>query len=240
MAQHGKKYNEVAKKVDHDKAYGPAEALQLVKDTSYAKFNATVEAHFRLGVDPRQADQQVRGVVVLPAGLGKTVRVLVFAQGDAARVAQESGADFVISDDEGLKKIQDGWTDWDVSIAMADMMGKAGRLGKVLGPRGLMPSPKAGNITQSAGDLPRMITESKAGRVEFRVDKTSGVHVPIGKASFTHQQLMQNFAALMDALKKAKPSAAKGIYIKKISLAATMGPGVRVDPNAAQSMEGSA
>jgi large subunit ribosomal protein L1 len=240
MAQHGKKYNEVAKKVDHDKFYAPGEALQLVKETSYAKFNATVEAHFRLGVDPRQADQQVRGVVVLPAGLGKTVRVMVFAQGDAARLAQDSGADFVVSDDEGFKKIQDGWTDWDVTIAMADMMGKAGRLGKVLGPRGLMPSPKAGNITQSAADLPRMITEAKAGRVEFRVDKTAGVHVPLGKASFTHEQLMQNFAALMDALKKAKPTGSKGTYIKKISLAATMGPGVRVDPSAAQSMEGGA
>jgi large subunit ribosomal protein L1 len=237
MTQHGKKYNEVAKKVDHDKIYAPGEAMQLVKETSYAKFNATVEAHFRLGVDPRQADQQVRGVVVLPAGLGKAVRVMVFAQGDAARLAQENGADFVVSDDEGFKKIQDGWTDWDVTIAMADMMGKAGRLGKVLGPRGLMPSPKAGNITQSAADLPRMITEAKAGRVEFRVDKTAGVHVPLGKASFTHEQLMQNFAALMDALKKAKPAGAKGTYIKKISLAATMGPGVRVDPSAAQSLE---
>jgi large subunit ribosomal protein L1 len=240
MAQHGKKYNEAAKKVDHDKLYAPREALQLVKETSYAKFNATVEAHFRLGVDPRQADQQVRGVVVLPAGLGKAVRVMVFAQGDAARLAQENGADFVVSDDEGFKKIQDGWTDWDVTIAMADMMGKAGRLGKVLGPRGLMPSPKAGNITQSAADLPRMITEAKAGRVEFRVDKTAGVHVPLGKASFTHEQLMQNFAALMEALKKAKPAGSKGTYIKKISLAATMGPGVRVDPSAAQSMEGGA
>jgi len=237
MTQHGKKYNEVAKKVDHDKIYAPGEALQLVKDTSYAKFNATVEAHFRLGVDPRQADQQVRGVVVLPAGLGKAVRVMVFAQGDAARLAQENGADFVVSDDEGFKKIQDGWTDWDVTIAMADMMGKAGRLGKVLGPRGLMPSPKAGNITQSAADLPRMITEAKAGRVEFRIDKTAGIHVPIGKASFTHEQLMQNFAALMDALKKSKPTGAKGTYIKKVSLAATMGPGVRVDPNAAQTLE---
>src|SRR5512137_2147243 len=237
MAKHGKKYNEAAKKVDPNKAYAPAEALQLVKDTSYAKFNATVEAHFRLGVDPRQADQQVRGVVVLPAGLGKTVRVMVFAQGEGARVAQESGADFVVSDDDGFKKIQDGWTDWDVSIAMADMMGKAGRLGKVLGPRGLMPSPKAGNITQSAADLPRMITEAKAGRVEFRIDKTAGIHVPLGKASFTQEQLMQNFAALMDALKKSRPTGAKGTYIKKISLAATMGPGVRVDPNAAQSLE---
>ena len=237
MAKHGKKYNEMAKQVDHDKAYAPAEALALVKSTSYAKFDATVEAHFRLGVDPRQADQQVRGVVVLPAGLGKKVRVMVFAQGEAARTAQESGADFVVSDDEGFKKIQDGWTDWDVTIAMADMMGKAGRLGKVLGPRGLMPSPKAGNITQSASDLPRMITEAKAGRVEFRVDKTAGVHVPIGKASFTQQQLTANFAALMDAIKKAKPAGAKGTYVKKISLAATMGPGVKVDPNMAQSME---
>jgi len=237
MAKHGKKYNEMAKKVDSTKIYSPVEALQLVKDTSYAKFNATVEAHFRLGVDPRQADQQVRGVVVLPAGLGKAVRVMVFAQGDAARIAQESGADFVVSDDEGLKKIQDGWTDWDVTIAMADMMGKAGRLGKVLGPRGLMPSPKAGNITQSADDLPRMITEAKAGRVEFRVDKTAGVHVPIGKTSFSARDLQANFAALMDALKKAKPAAAKGAYIRKISLAATMGPGVKVDPNMAQSME---
>ena len=237
MTQHGKKYNEVAKKVDHDKIYAPGEAMQLVKETSYAKFNATVEAHFRLGVDPRQADQQVRGVVLLPAGLGKLVRVMVFAQGDAARLAQENGADFVVSDDEGFKKIQDGWTDWDVTIAMADMMGKAGRLGKVLGPRGLMPSPKAGNITQSAADLPRMITEAKAGRVEFRIDKTAGIHVPLGKASFTHEQLMQNFVALMDALKKSKPTGAKGTYIKKISLAATMGPGVRVDPNAAQSLE---
>ena len=237
MTQHGKKYNEVAKKVDHDKIYAPGEAMQLVKETSYAKFNATVEAHFRLGVDPRQADQQVRGVVLLPAGLGKLVRVMVFAQGDAARLAQENGADFVVSDDEGFKKIQDGWTDWDVTIAMADMMGKAGRLGKVLGPRGLMPSPKAGNITQSAADLPRMITEAKAGRVEFRIDKTAGIHVPLGKASFTHEQLMQNFAALMDALKKSRPTGAKGVYIKKISLAATMGPGVRVDPNAAQTLE---
>lgn len=240
MAKHGKKYNEAAKLVDHDKAYSPAEALQLVKATSYAKFNATVEVHFRLGVDPRQADQQVRGVVVLPAGLGKTVRVLVFAQGEGARIAQEAGADFVISDDEGLKKIQDGWTDWDVSIAMADMMGKAGRLGKVLGPRGLMPSPKAGNITQSADDLPRMIKEAKGGRVEFRVDKTAGVHVPIGKAAFSEKDLQANFAALMDAIKKAKPSGAKGTYIKKVSLAATMGPGVKVDPNMAQAMEVSA
>ena len=237
MTKHGKKYNEAAKKVDINKLYAPVEAMQLVKDTSYAKFNATVEVHFRLGVDPRQADQQVRGVVLLPAGLGKVVRVMVFAQGEAARVAQESGADFVVGDDEGFKKIQDGWTDWDMTIAMADMMGKAGRLGKVLGPRGLMPSPKAGNITQVAGDLPRMIKEAKGGRVEFRVDKTSGVHVPIGKTSFTLADLTANFGALMEAIKKARPNAAKGNYLKKISVAATMGPGVKVDANLAQSME---
>jgi large subunit ribosomal protein L1 len=237
MAQHGKKYVEQAKKVDIEKMYAPTEALQLAKETSYAKFNATIEVHFRLGVDPRQADQLVRGVVVLPAGLGKVVRVMVFAQGDGARLAQESGADYVYSTDEELKKIQDGWTDWDISIAMADMMGKIGRLGKVLGTRGLMPSPKAGTITQNAGDLPRMIKEAKAGRVEFRVDKTAGIHVPIGKASFPLNDLVANFEALMDAMKKAKPTGVKGIYIKKVSVAATMGPGVRVDPNLAQSME---
>jgi large subunit ribosomal protein L1 len=237
MAQHGKKYAEQAKKIDIEKMYAPTEALQLAKETSYAKFNATIEVHFRLGVDPRQADQLVRGVVVLPAGLGKVVRVMVFAQGDGARLAQESGADYVYSTDEELKKIQDGWTDWDISIAMADMMGKIGRLGKVLGTRGLMPSPKAGTITQNAGDLPRMIKEAKAGRVEFRVDKMSGVHVPIGKASFALNELVANFEALMDAMKKAKPTGVKGVYIKKVSVAATMGPGVRVDPNLAQAME---
>jgi len=237
MAQHGKKYVEQAKKIDIEKMYAPTEALQLAKETSYAKFNATIEVHFRLGVDPRQADQLVRGVVVLPAGLGKVVRVMVFAQGDGARLAQESGADYVYSTDEELKKIQDGWTDWDISIAMADMMGKIGRLGKVLGTRGLMPSPKAGTITQNAGDLPRMIKEAKAGRVEFRVDKMSGVHVPIGKASFALNELVANFEALMDAMKKAKPTGVKGVYIKKVSVAATMGPGVRVDPNLAQAME---
>jgi large subunit ribosomal protein L1 len=237
MAQHGKKYVEQAKKIDIEKMYAPTEALQLAKETSYAKFNATIEVHFRLGVDPRQADQLVRGVVVLPAGLGKVVRVMVFAQGDGARLAQESGADYVYSTDEELKKIQDGWTDWDISIAMADMMGKIGRLGKVLGTRGLMPSPKAGTITQNAGDLPRMIKEAKAGRVEFRVDKMAGVHVPIGKASFALNELVANFEALMDAMKKAKPTGVKGVYIKKVSVAATMGPGVRVDPNLAQAME---
>jgi large subunit ribosomal protein L1 len=240
MAQHGKKYQEQAKKVDIAKMYAPTEALQLAKDTSYAKFNATIEVHFRLGVDPRQADQLVRGVVVLPAGLGKVVRVMVFAQGDGARIAQEAGSDYVFNTDEDLKKIQDGWTDWDISIAMADMMGKIGRLGKVLGTRGLMPSPKAGTITQNAGDLPRMIKEAKAGRVEFRVDKTAGVHVPIGKASFSIAELTSNFEALMEAMKKAKPSGVKGIYIKKISVAATMGPGLHVDPNMAQSMEAAA
>lgn len=235
MAKHGKKYNEAAQKVDHDKAYAPAEALELVKDTSYAKFNATVEAHFRLGVDPRQADQQVRGVVVLPAGLGKAVRVMVFAQGEAARIAQEAGTDFVVSDDDGFKKIQDGWTDWDVTIAMADMMGKAGRLGKVLGPRGLMPSPKAGTIVPPE-QLSQLIRELRLGRVEFKTDKTGGIHTIVGKSNFSAQQLLENFTALMDALLRAKPSGAKGQYLKKIVIAPTMGPGIRVDVNAAQNL----
>ena len=234
MAKHGKKYNEVAQKVDHDKSYTPAEALQLVKDTSYAKFNATVEAHFRLGVDPRQADQQVRGVVVLPAGLGKTVRVLVFAQGDAARVAQEAGADFVGTDDL-IKQIEGGWTDFDVAVATPQLMGKVGRLGKVLGPRGLMPSPKAGTIVPPE-QLPQLIRELRLGRVEFKTDKTGGIHTVIGKSSFTSQQLLENFAALMDAMQKAKPSGAKGVYLKKIVLAPTMGPGVRVSAGDAQNL----
>ena len=236
MRKHGKKYLAAAAKVDSQKQYGPADAMALVKDTSYAKFNSTVEVHMRLGVDPRHADQQVRGVVLMPAGVGKTVRVMVFAQGEAARIAQEAGADFVLGDDEGFKKIQDGWTDWDISLAMPDMMGRVGRLGKVLGVRGLMPNPKAGTIAAKADDLPRMITEAKAGRVEFRIDKTANIHVIIGKASFTADQLLTNFSALMDAVVKAKPAASKGIYIKRLVVTSTMGPGIKVDPNLASSL----
>jgi len=235
MAKHGKKYLAAAAKVDPEKLYTPGEGVKLAKDTSITKFDATVEAHMRLGVDPRHADQQVRDVVVLPHGLGKTVRVLVFAQGDGALLARDAGAD-VIADDEVITKIQGGWTDFDVAIATPDMMGKVGRLGRILGPRGLMPNPKAGTVVP-AEDLPRVINESKAGRVEFRVDKTSNLHVPIGKVSFEEKKLYENMAALMEAVKKAKPSASKGTYIKRLILTTTMGPGIKIDPAQAQSME---
>lgn len=236
MPKHGKKFQEALEKIDRNQQYEPVEALELAKETSYTKFDATVEIHMRLGVDPRHADQQVRDVVVLPHGLGKTVRVLVFAQGEGATLAREAGADYVADGDEMINKIQGGWTDFDVAIATPDMMGKAGRLGRVLGPRGLMPNPKAGTVVP-AEDLPRVINESKAGRVEFRVDKTSNLHVPIGKVSFEIEQLRDNMAALMDAIKKARPAAAKGTYIRKVVLSTTMGPGIKVDPTLAQSMD---
>jgi large subunit ribosomal protein L1 len=236
MAKHGKKYREAFEKIERSQFYSPVDALKLAKETSYTTFDSTVELHIRLGVDPRHADQQVRDVVVLPHGLGKTVRVLVFAQGDGASIAREAGADYVADDDEMIKKIQDGWTDFDVAIATPDMMGKAGRLGRVLGPRGLMPNPKAGTVVP-AEDLPRVIEESKAGRVEFRVDKTSNLHVPIGKISFEVDKLRDNMSALMDAVKKARPAATKGTYIRKVILTSTMGPGIKVDAAQAQAME---
>jgi large subunit ribosomal protein L1 len=226
MRKHGKKYREVAGKVE-DQVYPPSQAVALARSTSYTKFNGTIEAHVRLGVDPKYADQNVRDVVVLPNGLGKTVRVLVFAEGEAARIAAENGADYV-ADDEMTKKIQEGWADFDVAIATPELMGKVGRLGRVLGPRGLMPNPKTGTVVP-AQDLPRAIKEAKAGRVEFRVDKTGNLHVPIGKASFSEDALLENFRALMGAVIKAKPASAKGVYLKKIVLTATMGPGVKVD-----------
>ena len=235
MAKHGKKYNEALKKIDAAKFYAPAEAVALVKETSTSKFDGTMEIHMRMGLDPRQADQMVRDVVVLPNGLGKTVRVLVFAQGEAATKATEGGADVVADSDEWINKIAGGWTDFDVAISTPDMMGKAGRLGRVLGPRGLMPNPKAGTVV-NAEDLPKVIQEAKAGRVEFRLDKTANIHVPLGKVSFSAEKLVENLAAFMDAVKKAKPAAAKGSYIKHISLASTMGPGIKVDVNQAQSM----
>lgn len=236
MAKHGKKYLEAAAKVDRDETYAPAEAVKLAKQTSFAKFDATVEVHIRLGVDPRHADQQVRDVVVLPHGLGKTVRVLVFAQGDGASMARAAGADYVADDDEILNKIQAGWTDFDVAIATPDMMGKVGRLGRVLGPRGLMPNPKAGTVAP-AEDLARVIDEAKAGRVEFRVDKTANLHVPIGKVSFDETKLYENMAALLEAVKKARPAATKGTYIRRVTLTTTMGPGIKVDPVQSQNME---
>lgn len=235
MAKHGKKYSEALTKVDREKKYEPVEALNLVKETSTTNFDSTVEVHLRMGLDPRQADQQVRDVVVLPHGLGKTVRVLVFAQGEGATLAQEAGADYVADTDEWIQKIQNGFTDFDVAIATPDMMGKAGRLGRVLGPRGLMPNPKAGTVVP-AEDLPRVINESKAGRVEFRLDKTANLHVPIGKVSFDSDKLTENFTALMNAIRKAKPTGSKGTYIRKIVVTSTMGPGVKVDPQTAQGM----
>ena len=236
MSKHGKKYLAAAAKINPEQSYSPAEAVALAKQTAYASFDSTVEIHMRLGVDPRHADQQVRDVVVLPHGLGKTVRVLVFAQGEGAALAREAGADYVADDDETIARIQGGWTDFDVAVATPDVMGKAGRLGRILGPRGLMPNPKAGTVVP-AEDLPRVIREAKAGRVEFRVDKTSNVHVPIGKISFDEKRLFENLAALMEAIKKARPAAAKGTFIRRITLTSTMGPGIKIDPIEAQSME---
>jgi len=236
MAEHGKKYLAAAAKVEADRFYSPEEAVALVKETSISKFDGTVELHMRLGVDPRHADQQVRDVVVLPHGLGKSVRVLVFTQGEGAALAREAGADYVADEDEIMAKIQGGWTEFDVAIATPDAMGKVGRLGRVLGPRGLMPNPKAGTVVP-AEDLPRVIRESKAGRVEFRVDKTANLHVPLGKVSFDAKQLFENLAALMEAIKKARPASMKGTFIKRITITSTMGPGIKIDPNLALSME---
>lgn len=227
MPKHGRKYEEAAAKVDRSKLYNREDAIKLIKETAVTNFDPTVEVHMRLGVDPRHADQQVRDVVVLPNGLGKSVRVLVFAEGEDANVAREAGAD-VIADDEVIKRIQEGWTEFDVAIAVPSMMGKVGRLGRVLGPRGLMPNPRAGTVAPAA-DLPRLIDEAKAGRVEFRVDKTSNIHAPIGKASFTQEQLVENLTAFIGAVKRARPSAAKGTYIQKITVANTMGPGIKLD-----------
>lgn len=238
MAKHGKKYIEVAKLVDRLKYYPPAEAVDLLKKTSYPKFDGTVEVHVRLGVDPRHADQQVRSTVLLPAGLGKQVRILVFAEGDGARLAEQAGADYVGLDDL-IAKIQGGWLEFDMAIATPQVMGKVGRLGRILGTRGLMPNPKAGTIVQP-DDLPRAIKEARQGRVEFKVDKTGNLHVPIGKVSFTPQQIMDNLAALMEAIQRAKPSGAKGQYIKRVTLTSTMAPGIRLDTNQALAMKVSA
>ena len=235
MPKRGKKYLEAAKLVDRTRAYLPEEAIELAKKTSFTNFDATVEAHLRLGVDPRKADQQVRSVVLLPHGTGKKMRVLVFAEGEAEKIAQEAGADYVGSDDL-IKQIREGWLDFEVAVAVPQVMGKVGRLGKILGPRGLMPSPKAGTIVP-AEDLPRLINEMRSGRVEFRIDKTGNLHVPIGKASFPRENLLENLAALMEAVLKAKPATAKGQYIKKITLTTTMGPGIKVDVTEAQALK---
>ena len=236
MSGRGKKYREALELIDRERLHSPQEAIDLLKKTSYARFDASVDVHFRLGVDPRHADQQVRGTVLLPEGLGKEVRVLVFAEGEAVKVAQDAGADHVASDDEWFNKIRDGWAEFDVAIAVPGMMGKVGRLGRILGPRGLMPNPKSGTVVQEQ-DIPRAIQEAKAGRVEFRVDKMANLHVPIGKASFPAEKLSSNLAALMDAVKRARPSGSKGIFIRRLTVTSTMGPGIRMDPVQAQAME---
>ena len=223
----GKKYIESAKLIDKSALYSPAEALELTLKTAKANFDETIELHVRLGVDPRHADQQVRGAVVLPNGTGKTVKVLVFAKGDKATEAQQAGADFVGAE-ELVQKIQsENWFDYDVVVATPDMMGVVGRIGRVLGPKGLMPNPKSGTVTF---DVAKAIEEIKAGKVEYRVDKTSIVHCPIGKKSFGTEKLKENFTALMDALVKAKPAAAKGQYLKSVSVSSTMGPGAKINP----------
>lgn len=238
MSKRGKKYREALAKVDRLRLYLPQEALELVKETCYANFDATVDTHFRLGVDPRHSDQQVRGTVLLPQGLGKEVRVLVFADGEAGKAAQEAGADYVASDDEWIQKIQRGWTEFDVAIAVPEMMGKVGRLGRVLGPRGLMPNPKTGTVAP-AEDLPRLIQEAKAGRVEFRLDKTANLHVPIGKVSFSAEKLLDNFAAVASAIGGARPPSVKGVYVRRITVTSSMGPGIRIDPVQALALEAS-
>ena len=223
--KHGKKYNETAKLVDRATQYEPAEAIALVKKTAVAKFDETVEIHIRTGCDGRHAEQQIRGAVVLPNGTGKTVKVLVFAKGDKVNEAEAAGADYV-GGDELIPRIQnDGWLDFDVVVATPDMMGVVGRLGKVLGPKGLMPNPKAGTVTM---DVTKAINDIKAGKIEYRLDKNNIIHCPIGKASFSEEKLEENFRALMEAIMKAKPSALKGQYLRSVTLASTMGPGVKV------------
>ncbi|HUM82879.1 MAG TPA: 50S ribosomal protein L1 [Lachnospiraceae bacterium] len=225
--KHGKKYLEAAKAIDHTVLYDPAEACELVKKAATAKFDETIEVHIRTGCDGRHADQQIRGAVVLPNGTGKTVRVLVFAKGAKAEEAKAAGADYV-GEQELVQKIQnENWFDFDIVVATPDMMGVVGRIGRVLGPKGLMPNPKAGTVTM---DVANAIKEIKAGKIEYRLDKSNIIHVPVGKASFTAEQLGQNFKALMDALNKARPSTLKGQYMKSVTLAPTMGPGVRVNP----------
>lgn len=226
MPKHGKKYREAQSRLSQEESHQPGDAVGLVKDLSFAKFDETVEVAVRLGVDPRHADQIVRGTVVLPHGTGRTARVLVIAQGDKAREAEEAGADFVGV--EYVQKIKDGWLDFDAAVATPDMMGQVGQLGRVLGPRGLMPTPKAGTVTFDVG---RAVREIKAGKIEFRVDRTGNVHAPIGKVSFSPDQLAENLGAFMDNIMRAKPSAAKGQYVRRVTLSSTMGPGVSVDHN---------
>jgi len=227
MAKKGKKYLEAVKLVDRTKAYPIAEAIELVKKTSYAKFDATLEVAFRLGADPKKADQQIRGAVVLPNGTGRTQRVLVFAKGEKIKEAEAAGADYV-GDAEYINKIQQGWFEFDVIVATPDMMGEVGKLGRVLGPKGLMPNPKTGTVTF---DVTKAINEIKAGKVEYRLDKSGNIHVPIGKSSFEVGKLVENFNTIFETLLKVKPASSKGTFMKNVTVTSTMGPGVKVDPS---------
>ena len=227
MAQHGKKYVEAAKLVEIAKSYTPDEAVELAKKTSHVKFDASVQVHLNMGADPKQADQQIRGVALLPAGLGKKVRVMVFAQGEDARAAQQAGADYV-ADDDTVKKIEDGWTDFDVAIATPDMMGKVSKLGRVLGRKGLMPNPKSGTVVPS-GDVAKAVNDARKGRVEFRLDRSGAIHATFGKVSFEKDQLLSNLTSVMEAVVAAKPASVKGIYIKGATMSSAMGPSIKLD-----------
>lgn len=232
MPRHGKKFQDAEKKIEANRLYTPDDGLALVKQVAFATFDETVEAHFRLGIDPRQADQNVRTTAVLPHGTGKVVRILVFATGEAERVALDAGAD-IVGSDEIVGRIQDGWLEFDATIAMADQMGKVGGLGRILGRRGLMPNPRSGTVVRSVEDLPGVIRELKGGRIEFRNDRTGIVHMPIGRKSFSEEQLRDNLYAVIDAVNRAKPSGAKGIFCRTLTVASTMGPGVPLDVNLA-------
>jgi len=227
MAKHGKNYQEAIKLLDRTKTYHPQEAIELAKKMVHTRFDETVELHLRMGVDPRNADQQVRGVALLPHGLGKKIRILVFAQGEAVKIAETAGADFV-GGDELVKKIEGGWLEFDTAIAIPDMMSKVGKLGKILGRKGLMPNPKSGTVV-ATDNLPRVIDEARKGRVEFKLDRTAIIHLPLGKVSFEDDKLMDNLTAVIEAVVKAKPSGAKGQYVRTASIATTMGPGVKLD-----------
>ena len=235
MAQHGKKYTEAAKLVEPAKNYLPEEAVELAKKTSYVKFDASVQVHLTMGADPKQADQQIRGVALLPAGLGKKVRVMVFAQGEDARAAQQAGADY-LGDEDTIKKIEGGWTDFDVAIATPDMMGKVSKLGRVLGRKGLMPNPKSGTVVPS-GDVGKAVNEARKGRVEFRLDRSGAIHATFGKVSFEKDQLLGNLTSVMEAVVAAKPASIKGIYIKGASVSAAMGPSIKLDVPAVSSLK---
>jgi large subunit ribosomal protein L1 len=236
MAKHGKRYEDALKVFDRATEYEPSEAISLVKQLAKAKFDETIEVHFRLGIDPRKAEEQVRDAIVMPAGLGTSVRILVFAEGEAAHIAEEAGADIIASDEEIARIADQGWTEFAVAVAVPEMMRKIGRLGKVLGPRGLMPSPKGGTLVPPE-DIPRVIEEARAGRVEFRNDRTGNVHIAIGKASFDADALMLNLRAVMDAMRRLRPPSVRGQFIRNMVVTSTMGPGIKVDPFAALALD---